>query len=177
MLFLVGAGFAAFKILIQPPEIGNSVHSGDSISIDGGNGTEGDSQLLNSDRKDGVYTFLIVGTDEASSNTDTILVGSLDTKKEKLNVVSIPRDTLVNVSWSVKKINSVYSSTDGINGLMDELEDIMGFRIDSYGVVNLEAFEKIVDTIGGVYYDVLSICNTMIPHKIWTSISLQDISG
>ena len=154
MLFLVGAGFAAFKILIQPPEIGNSVHSGDSISIDGGNGTEGDSQLLNSDRKDGVYTFLIVGTDEASSNTDTILVGSLDTKKEKLNVVSSPRDTLVNVSWSVKKINSVYSSTDGINGLMDELEDIMGFRIDSYGVVNLEAFEKIVDTIGGVYYDV-----------------------
>ncbi|MGI6012936.1 MAG: LCP family protein [Oscillospiraceae bacterium] len=155
ILLLVVGVFAAYKILIKPPEIGNSLRTGDSISVDGANDTnEDDSRLLNAGRKNGVYTFLIVGMDQASGSTDTILVGALDTKNETLNVVSIPRDTLVNVSWSVKKINSVYGSTDGINGLMDELENIMGFRIDSYGVVNLEAFEKIVDTIGGVYYDV-----------------------
>lgn len=154
LVILAAAVFAAYKILVQPPELGNSLRSGNSISISGSNEDEDGSQSVNSDRKKGVYTFLIVGTDQASSNTDTILVGSLDTRNSKLNVVSIPRDTLVNVSWSVKKINSVYSSTNGVEGLIDELEDIMGFRIDSYGVVNLEAFEKIVDTIGGVYYDV-----------------------
>ena len=154
VLLLTAAVFAAYKILVKPPELGNSLRSGNSISINGSNGDSDENQPVNSDRKDGVYTFLIVGTDQVSSNTDTILVGALDTQNEKLNVVSIPRDTLVNVSWAVKKINSVYSSTDGINGRMDELEDIMGFRIDSYGVVNLEAFKKIVDTIGGVYYDV-----------------------
>ena len=156
ILLLLAAGlFVAGKFLIQPPDIIDDVHQGDDISANGEEGEQGyNDQLLGADRKKGVYTFLIVGVDKDSTNTDTILVGSLDTKNKKMNVVSIPRDTLVNVSWSIKKINSVYGATDGIDGLIEELEDIMGFRVDSYGIVDLEAFEKIVDTIGGVYYDV-----------------------
>lgn len=156
ILLLLAAGlFVAGKFLIQPPDIIDDVHQGDDISANGEEGEQGyNDQLLGADRKKGVYTFLIVGVDKDSTNTDTILVGSLDTKNKKMNVVSIPRDTLVNVSWSIKKINSVYGATGGIDGLIEELEDIMGFRVDSYGIVDLEAFEKIVDTIGGVYYDV-----------------------
>ena len=102
-----------------------------------------------------MYTFLVVGLDKAGYNTDTMMVGRIDTKNHEINVVSIPRDTMVNVSWSVKKVNTLYaadinSGGNGIDGLMDGLKDILGFQIDCYAVVDLNAFVQLVDAIGGV---------------------------
>lgn len=59
-------------------------------------------------RKPGVYTLLVAGVDVVSNNTDTIMVGQLDTVNHTLNVVSIPRDTLTNIKHEVKKANSAY---------------------------------------------------------------------
>ena len=59
-------------------------------------------------RKPGVYTILVAGVDVVSNNTDTIMVGQLDTVNHTLNVVSIPRDTLTNIKHEVKKANSAY---------------------------------------------------------------------
>lgn len=41
-------------------------------------------------RKPGVYTLLVAGVDVVSNNTDTIMIGRLDTVNHTLNVVSIP---------------------------------------------------------------------------------------
>ena len=106
-----------------------------------------------------MYTFLIVGLDQAANNTDTMMVGRIDTENHKIDVVSLPRDTLVNVSWSVKKLNTLYSADintggNGIDGLLDGLKDILGFQIDCYAVVDLTAFVELVDAIGGVDYNV-----------------------
>lgn len=105
-------------------------------------------------RKAGTYTFLVAGMDDGNGNTDTIMVGKLDTVEGTINVVSIPRDTLVNVSWSLKKVNTYYAFADGVDGLKSGIRDLLGFNIDSYAVVNLRAIEDLVDCIGGVYYDV-----------------------
>ena len=104
-------------------------------------------------RKDDVYTLLIVGRDRVGLNTDTIMVARLDCENHRVNIVSIPRDTLVNVPWAVKKVNSVYGSA-GIDGLVSEIEDLVGFGIDSYAVVNTYVFQQIIDCIGGVYFNV-----------------------
>ena len=40
-------------------------------------------------RKDGVYTFLLAGNDDGTGNTDTIMVGKLDTVRHKLKKVTI----------------------------------------------------------------------------------------
>ena len=106
-----------------------------------------------------MYTFLVVGVDQVGGNTDTMMVGRIDTENHTIDVVSLPRDTLVNVSWSVKKINTLYSADinsggNGIDGLLDGLKDILGFGIDCYAVVDLEAFVELVDAIGGVDYNV-----------------------
>lgn len=37
---------------------------------------------------------------------------------------------------------------------MDGLKDILGFQIDCYAVVDLNAFVQLVDAIGGVDYNV-----------------------
>ena len=106
-----------------------------------------------------MYTFLVVGLDQVSNSTDTMMVGRIDTGNHTIDVVSLPRDTLVNVSWSVKKINTLYSADintggNGIDGLLDGLKDILGFQIDCYAVVDLTAFVELVDAIGGVDYNV-----------------------
>ena len=62
-------------------------------------------------RKDGVYTMLLVGLDQMSGSTDTIMVGRFDTVKHELNLVSIPRDTITNVDAEIRKINSVYTGS------------------------------------------------------------------
>lgn len=104
-------------------------------------------------RKKDFFTFVLCGTDSGDSRTDTIMVASYDIANKKISVISVPRDTMLNVTWGVKKINSAYA-LDGIEGLKEALKGVLGFDIDYYAVVNLDAFKEIVDAIGGVRFDV-----------------------
>lgn len=105
------------------------------------------------------YTLLVVGKDAIGANTDTIMLMRYDTVEKKASIYSIPRDTIVNVPYSVKKINGVYFQTKngkqgGIDALMDEVEDIAGFRPDNYVVVDVNVVAQVIDTLGGVDFDV-----------------------
>ena len=110
-------------------------------------------------RKDGVYTMLLVGLDQMSGSTDTILVGRFDTQKHEVNLVSIPRDTITNTDSDVRKINSVYAGSlnwggNGIDSLMTQIDWLMGFTPDCYAILNLNTFIEIIDELGGVDFDV-----------------------
>lgn len=114
---------------------------------------------LNTQRQDGVYTMLLVGVDQISGNTDTILVGRLDTLRHRLDFISIPRDTLINTDWEVRKINSVYEGSvnnggNGIDALKMHVKWLTGVDVDCYAVASLQVFMDAVDAMGGVYFDV-----------------------
>ena len=98
-------------------------------------------------RREGVYTFLLVATDEGGGNTDTIMVASFDTAAGTVGVVSIPRDTLVDRSFP--KINGIYAR-EGIEGLREAVTDLMGIPIDYYVIVGLNGFQRLVNAVGGV---------------------------
>lgn len=127
------------------------------------------------DRKEDFYTFVLCGTDEGDYRTDTIIVGALDLKNNSVELVSVPRDTMIDVSWNVKKINSAYS-VGGIDRLKTELKKILGFTVDFYAVIDMEAFVQIVDTIGGVEFDVPT---RMYKEDPWISLypGVQTLSG
>lgn len=116
------------------------------------------AEPLSTQRQDGVYTMLVAGVDDGGGNTDTIMVGKLDTVKHTLDVVSIPRDTLINANWWVKKINSAYAAAgggeEGIASLRENVRRLLGFDVDCYAIVDLELFVQVVDAMGGVDYDV-----------------------
>ena len=105
-------------------------------------------------------TFVVLGTDDDASLTDTLMVGKFDWKNHELHIISIPRDIMVNVSWPVKKVNSLFNGLGGIDaieengGFLDGIKDMLGFHVNSWIRVDTEAFVKLVDAIGGVYYDV-----------------------
>lgn len=112
-------------------------------------------------RRPGVYTLLLAGSDDGNGNTDTILVARLDTQAHRLDCVSIPRDTLVNLDWSVRKINAVYAGTANsggraAEGLKAEICKLCGFTPDCYAVADLEDFIQAVDLAGGVDFEVPS---------------------
>lgn len=169
ILVLVFGAVAAYMIWEKPPERqgGGLVDpTAPSVSPDGDVGvspsvqpTEDPDAGAPASLNENMYTFLVVGLDKVGYNTDTMMIGRMDTKTHEINVVSIPRDTMVNVSWSVKKVNTLYaaginSGGNGIDRLMDGLKDILGFQIDCYAVVDLNAFVQLVDAIGGVDYNV-----------------------
>lgn len=111
------------------------------------------------DHKENFYTFLVIGRDTGGGgNTDTVLLAAYDISKQEMNVLSIPRDTMVNVSWDVKKINSVYNvyggGDKGIEALGKEMAQLVGFVPDFQVVLEWKAVGELVDALGGVSYDV-----------------------
>lgn len=111
------------------------------------------------DRKEDMFTFLVIGRDTGGGgNTDTILVGAYDIPNQRLNIMSIPRDTMVNVSWEVKKINTVYPmyghGDRGIEALGKEIAQLIGFTPDFQVVLEWKAVGELVDALGGVQFDV-----------------------
>lgn len=118
-------------------------------------GYDGDMPTVSGNRKEGVYTFLLVGTDMDDGNTDTIMVVSYDTGEQDINIMSIPRDTMINEKWDIKKINSVYSRTGrSIDSLANRIQKLVGFKPDFYVKVDLSMFVQLVDLVGGVEFDV-----------------------
>ncbi len=110
-------------------------------------------------KSDKYYTILILGRDTGGGgNTDTMLLASYDVTNQKATVMSIPRDTMVNVSWDGKKINSVYNSygqgNKGLQAVYREISQLVGFEPDYEIVVEWEAVGAMVDAIGGVWFDV-----------------------
>ena len=110
------------------------------------------------DRREDVSTILLIGTDASGARTDTLMLLTADQAQDTLSLVSIPRDTLVNGSYEVPKINSVYGvnggGAEGIEMLMTRVEQCIGFRPDGYILVRLDAFVEFVDALGGVEFDV-----------------------
>ena len=110
-------------------------------------------------KRDGVYTFLVSGIDVVGYHNDTNLVGMFDTVNGKLNIVSLPRDMLVNIGLNIKKINQPYAaaknnSQDATQALLDTVADILGYEVDMYAFVNIQAAADIVDAIGGVNFTI-----------------------
>ena len=162
LVVLLAAAYVYVEYFMAPPDSNN----------EGIKNNDGEAPVNTVDgRKPGVYTLLVAGVDVVSNNTDTIMVGRLDTVNHTLNVVSIPRDTLTNLSHEVKKANSAYhyaayytnieSSSyygcDPIETMREELiKSFLGFDVDGYILVNMDAAEDVVDAIGGVDFDVPS---------------------
>lgn len=116
------------------------------------------AELNRDTRRDGVSTILLIGTDQGGARTDTLMLLTADRPGRRLSLVSIPRDTLVNGTYSVPKINSVYGANnggaEGIEMLLTRVEQCVGFQPDGYILIRLDAFVDVVDALGGIRFDV-----------------------
>lgn len=100
-------------------------------------------------------SVLILGSSQ--NLTDTIMVAKYNPQTQQAYLVSIPRDTFVGTSKSYAtasdKINSIYQGKYPEKTL-SAVNKLTGLDLKYYVVVDTDALKALVDSIGGVYFDV-----------------------
>jgi len=100
---------------------------------------------------------MIMGVDEREGDvgrSDTLMVATLDPKKKKAALLSIPRDTRVKIKgYGFDKINAAYAY-GGYELTQDTVEDLIGVHMEHHILINIKSFKKIIDAIGGVDINV-----------------------
>ncbi|TDB38777.1 MAG: LytR family transcriptional regulator [Actinobacteria bacterium] len=108
------------------------------------------------------FTILLMGSDarpeEEAARADTIIVARVDPQTKQVSMLSIPRDTRVEIpGHGTSKINAAnfYGGAEGGPALMIKtVEGFLGIKINHYMEVNFIGFQKAVDALGGVWIDV-----------------------
>jgi LCP family protein required for cell wall assembly len=109
--------------------------------------------------------ILLIGCDNRKNmnigvRSDTMILANIDFKTKKIKFLSIPRDTRVFIPGhdTYDKINSTinpaYWEDGGIALTLKTLENLLNVPIKLYVKVDFEGFKKIVDSIGGIKYNV-----------------------
>lgn len=107
-----------------------------------------------------LLTILLLGADrrpgdKSIGNTDTIIVAQLDLDKQRISLLSVPRDTQVEVSeFGTQKINAIARLESGPKATITKLETLLGYKIDGYIDINFNEFKTIIDDLGGVTVNV-----------------------
>ena len=116
--------------------------------------------LLGHDKEtiENLETLRILIMGESTGMSDTIIVCSYNPRTQNVSMLSIPRDTYVtngNYKYSAyNKINSLYSGGKTPEKTVQAVNEITGLDINYYILVDTEALVKLVNLIGGVYFDV-----------------------
>jgi LCP family protein required for cell wall assembly len=85
-----------------------------------------------------------------STNSDTLMLLHVSADRSRVTVVSIPRDSWVNIpGHGMSKINAAYG-LGGAKLMVQTVEQATGLTINDYVEVNFLGFVKVIDALGGV---------------------------
>lgn len=116
--------------------------------------------------------ILLLGVDDGDPDnpgspkrSDTMMVASVDTKNGKINLLSIPRDTMVNIpGHGEDKITHAFFY-GGATLSKQTVEQFLNISVDHYVVIDWKAFIKVVDILGGVDINVAHDMNYEDPYE------------
>lgn len=101
-------------------------------------------------------TFLLMGVDKRpddSGRADTMIVVAFNPATEQLSMVSLPRDTWVQIpGHGYDKVNHAYAF-GGEKLALHTAQSLIGIPIDHYVTLSFQGFQRIVDEIGGIDVD------------------------
>ncbi|WP_051663061.1 LCP family protein [Alicyclobacillus macrosporangiidus] len=115
---------------------------------------------------DGTFNLLLLGIDaraqDEASRTDSIVLVHVDIPKHDYEVLSIPRDTRVNLpGYGETKITHANylaelkgGESAGIQATLQAVSDLTGLTINYYAETNYWGLQDIVDAVGGISMDV-----------------------
>lgn len=106
------------------------------------------------------FSVLLMGTDTGAfgrkavrGNSDTMIIATVNPSEKKFSLMSIPRDTMVQMQgtphFSVHKINAAYN-IGGPKMAMRTVSALLDVPVKNYVVLNMGGLRKMVDGVGGV---------------------------
>lgn len=94
------------------------------------------------------------GEDDSHYRSDSIMLARIDPQTPQVTLVSIHRDTLVDLGkYGKQKINAAYSF-GGPSYAVDVISEFAGVPISHYAEIDFDSFAEIVDALGGIEVDV-----------------------
>lgn len=116
-----------------------------------------ESELTPVNSNEDPFYVLILGSDaregDEGSRSDVIMLARVDPANADVSLVSIPRDTMVTIDGSTKKINAAYAY-GGSAMAVRTVSEFAGVPISHFVSVHFEELEQIVDMLGGVWVDI-----------------------
>lgn len=106
------------------------------------------------------FSILLLGTDTGElgrtykGRTDTMIYVTVNPKTKQTNMLSLARDSRVNISGknTIAKINAAYAY-GGVPMAINTVQDFLDVPVDHYALVNMKGVEEMVDSVGGVSVD------------------------
>ena len=110
------------------------------------------------------YWMLILGSDSRAqksdrARSDVIMLCRIDPEKPQVTMVSIPRDTKVEIEgYGTQKINAAYA-LGGAKLAIKTIGNYAGVKISHYAEIYFSGLEDLVDQLGGVTVNVPEYCH------------------
>lgn len=118
-----------------------------------------------------ITTFAVFGVDEDSFRTDVIMVVFFDRDTQKINIVSVPRDTMVTIpedmfaeiqerrssveqTIKINEVPAYFQPEDRNDASVKIIEATLGVDVDYYMSMDLDGFKEIVDIVGPIEMNI-----------------------
>ena len=128
----------------------------DGISMDETTVTPEAVEITQQVRDAKPFAALILGVDVEDggiSRSDTIIVATVNPKTQSMKMVSVPRDTLVELpNGRIEKMNAAYA-TGGAKRAREMVGDLLGIDIDFHATLDFRGLIELVDAVGGITID------------------------
>ncbi len=149
-IIVVAAAIFAVKLMLTYETSGKG--DSDGINPQGSeNGSNYNNRIGYETNK--TLNILLLGLDDDETRADVIMMINYSPENQKINILSVPRDTKVILNSRNEKINALY----GIKGeslMIKAVEKITKIKVDHFLTMNFKGFREIVDILGGVIIDV-----------------------
>ncbi len=141
---------------------------------------------------DGRVNIMLLGKGgpghDGADLTDTILIACIDPVQKETSLLSIPRDFWVKTEGGQSKINAVYANAKykilntkksadtneraeqaGLSAIETTVEEVTGIPIHYHVMVDFEAFEQAINTVGGININVQK--NGVVYERLYNTVT------
>lgn len=151
LVLVLGLGGTAFAMLMNIQSTMQKGVDSDLLSVLDSTAPAGDP-----------FYMLLLGTDTSAdraqqeefqgdpSRTDSIMLARIDPKSKQVTIISLMRDTMVDMGeYGVNKLNTAYS-LGGSAYTVEVVSELAGVPISHYAEIDFDGFRDAVDAVGGI---------------------------
>ena len=131
------------------------------------------------------FTILLMGVDSTEDNIsnsyyngDALMLITFNPKTKSVTMLSIPRDSYLNISCMNNRRNKItHSAWHGEDCIINTLNNTFNINIDYYIKINFKGLVNLVDNIGGIDVDVpYNLCESD-SNRLWGSNTIYIDEG
>ena len=128
---------------------------------------------------------LVLGVDRrpedpegSQPHSDTMMLVKVSPQTGSVELLSVPRDLLVEVAPGVEdRINNAYAY-GGVERAKSVMENLTGIPVDRYAIVDFDGFKEVIDALGGITLEVEQRIRVGIEgHRVYIPAGTQELDG